>query len=89
MPCLARCRIAAGGSSPRAPAVRKQFPGLDLLPQLIASGSRLLAVAAAAYLGRYRGQSRIHTDSDLRVFLRPQTLNPLQAAQTDIECYVR
>ena len=56
------------------------------------SDSRLLTAAVAVYLGRYRGQSRIHTDSDLKVFLRwsaTQALDPLQAARTDIERYVR
>jgi len=33
-------------------------------------GELVLQVASAAYLGRYRGQTRIHTESDLRVFLR-------------------
>ncbi|WP_433788466.1 hypothetical protein [Actinoplanes sp. CA-252034] len=31
---------------------------------------RLMAAAVAAYLGRYRGQSRLHTDSHLKVFPR-------------------
>ncbi|MFC7532351.1 hypothetical protein [Actinoplanes sp. GCM10030250] len=56
------------------------------------SDSHLLTAAVAAYLGRYRGQSRIHTDSDLKVFLRwsaNQALDPLRAARTDIERYVR
>ena len=30
----------------------------------------LLRVAVAAFLAGYRGQSRIHTESDLNVFLR-------------------
>ncbi|GIF04735.1 tyrosine-type recombinase/integrase [Actinoplanes siamensis] len=53
---------------------------------------RLLAAAVAAYLGRYRGQSRTHTGSDLKVFLgwsADQPLDPLQAARVDIERYVR
>ncbi|SCL23129.1 Phage integrase, N-terminal SAM-like domain [Micromonospora rhizosphaerae] len=46
----------------------------------------------SAFLGRYRGQIRVHTDSDLRVFLRwctDQGLDPLAAARMDIERYVR
>ncbi|MFI5490701.1 site-specific integrase [Micromonospora echinaurantiaca] len=42
--------------------------------------------------GRYRGQTRVQADSDLRVFLRwctDQVLNPLAAARVDIERYVR
>ncbi|GLI02922.1 hypothetical protein Pa4123_82000 [Phytohabitans aurantiacus] len=49
-------------------------------------------MASAAYLGRYRGQTRIHTESDLRVFLRWCTameLDPLAAVRADIERYVR
>ena len=52
----------------------------------------LLRVAIAAYLARYQGQSRIHTDSDLRVYLRwcaDQRLDPLAARRVDVELYVR
>jgi site-specific recombinase XerD len=55
-------------------------------------GELVLAVASTAYLGRYRGQTRIHTESDLRVFLRWCTameLDPLTAVRADIERYVR
>jgi integrase/recombinase XerD len=46
----------------------------------------------SAYLGRYRGATRLHTESDLRVFLRwcvDQDLDPLNAGRADIERYVR
>jgi site-specific recombinase XerD len=46
----------------------------------------------AAYLGRYRGDSRFHTESDLRIFLTwctEQNLQPLSAVRADIERYVR
>jgi integrase/recombinase XerD len=52
----------------------------------------VLRAAVAAYLGRYRGQTRLHTNSDLRIFLRwcdDQGLEPLAAVRTDIERYVR
>src|SRR4051794_21387989 len=52
----------------------------------------VLRAAVAAYLGRYRGQTRLHTESDLRVFLRwcaDQDLDPLAAVRVDIERYVR
>jgi len=52
----------------------------------------VVRAAVAAFLGRYRGQSRVHTDSDLRVFLRwctEQNLDPLTALRVDIERYVR
>jgi site-specific recombinase XerD len=46
----------------------------------------------SAYLGRYRGASRLHTESDLRIFLTwcgGQQLDPLTAIRADIERYVR
>ena len=52
----------------------------------------VLRAAVVAYLGRYRGQTRIHTESDLRVFLRwcaDQGIDPLAAVRADIERYVR
>jgi hypothetical protein len=52
----------------------------------------VLRAAVAAYLGRYRGQTRLLTESDLRVFLRwctDQDLDPLAAVRVDIEQYVR
>jgi WD40 repeat protein len=44
----------------------------------------VLRAAVAAYLGRYRGESRLHTESDLRVFRRwcaDQDLDPLAAVR--------
>ncbi|TYC20312.1 tyrosine-type recombinase/integrase [Micromonospora sp. MP36] len=52
----------------------------------------VLRAAVSAFLGRYRGQTRVHTESDLRVFLRWCTdhgLDPLTAVRVDIERYVR
>lgn len=52
----------------------------------------VVRAAVSAFLGRYRGQTRVHTDSDLRVFLRwcaDHDLDPLAAARVDIERYVR
>lgn len=45
----------------------------------------------SAFLVRYRGQTRVHTESDLRIFLRWRTdhLDPLTAARADVERYVR
>jgi hypothetical protein len=59
----------------------------------VASSSELvLRAAVAAYLGRYRGLTRQHCESDLRVFLRwcsDQRLDPLTAVRVDVERYVR
>jgi integrase/recombinase XerD len=59
---------------------------------VVSSDQLVLRAAITAYLGRYRGQTRLHTDSDLRIFLRwcqIQDLEPLAAVRTDIERYVR
>jgi site-specific recombinase XerD len=46
----------------------------------------------SGYLGRYRGETRVHTESDLRVFLRwctDHNVEPLAAVRVDIERYLR
>jgi integrase/recombinase XerD len=51
-----------------------------------------LALAAVAHLSRYRGTSREHTESDLRVFLdwcNDRQLAPLTAQRHDLELYLR
>jgi site-specific recombinase XerD len=56
------------------------------------SDRRLLPAAVSAYLGRYRGESRMHTASDLNLFLRwcaDQSVDPLTATRVDVERYVR
>ncbi len=52
----------------------------------------MLRAAVSAYLGRYRGEPRLHTESDLHVFLRrctDQDLDPLTTVRSDIERYLR
>ena len=59
---------------------------------VITSDDRVLQAAAVAYLGRYRAQRRLHTGSDLRIFLTwcaDQGLGPLRVGRADIERYVR
>jgi integrase/recombinase XerD len=59
---------------------------------VITSDDRVLHAAVAAYLGRYRGQSRLHTGSDLKIFLAwcvDQGLEPLCVGRVDIEQHVR
>ena len=49
-------------------------------------------MAAAAYLARYKGISRAHTESDLRIFLSwcaERQVEPLAAGRVHIELYVR
>ena len=52
----------------------------------------VLQLAASAYLGRYTGTSRTHTESDLRLFFgwcADQHLTPLTVQRAQIERYVR
>ena len=52
----------------------------------------LLRVAIAAHLARYKGLSRVHTGSDLQVFLRWCTeheLEPLRVRRSDVELFAR
>ena len=52
----------------------------------------LLRLAVAAYLPRFKGQSRIHTESDLRGYLTwcvERRLDPLAASRPHVELYVR
>jgi integrase/recombinase XerD len=63
-------------------------PGLGVAPP----DHVVLRAAVSAYLGRYRGQTRLHTESDLRVFLRwcaDHGVDPLVAVRADVERYVR
>jgi integrase/recombinase XerD len=56
------------------------------------SDERVLRAAVAAYLGRYRGEFRVHTGSDLKVFLTWCTgsgLDPLSLGRVEVERYVR
>jgi site-specific recombinase XerD len=63
--------------------------------QLIVPGddaSATLRIAVAAYLARFKGQSRVHTDSDLRSFLtwcRRQDLDPMAARRPHVELFLR
>ena len=65
--------------------------GSVLLPVEV-SQSDQLAVAVAAYLARFTGQSRIHSGSDLRAYLDwclARGLDPLAARRPHIELYIR
>jgi integrase/recombinase XerD len=61
-------------------------------PGIASSDHIVLRAAAAAYLGRCRSETRAHTESDLRAFLRwcaDHGLDPLAAVRADVERYVR
>lgn len=63
--------------------------------QLIVRGdhaSATLRIAVAAYLARFKGQSRVHTESDLRSFVEwcgRQGLDPLAAQRPHVELFMR
>jgi hypothetical protein len=51
-----------------------------------------LRLAVAAYLARFKGSSRAHTDSDLRCYLTwcaERHLDPLAARRPHLELYIR
>ena len=51
-----------------------------------------LRLAVAAYLARFKGSSREHTESDLRCFLTwcaARDLDPLAARRPHLELYIR
>jgi integrase/recombinase XerD len=65
-------------------------------PTSLSSTSDALAdrvrLAAAAYLGRFKGSSREHTESDLRCYLTwcaERGLDPLAVRRADLELYIR
>jgi len=58
----------------------------------VVTTSRVLRIAVAAYLARFAGQSRIHTESDLRGYLvwcDQRGLDPLAANRPHVELYIR
>ncbi len=66
------------------------FPVSDRIA--VTDDERVLRAAVAAYLGRYRGESRVHTGCDLKVFLAwcsGEDLDPLALGRAEIERYVR
>ena len=62
-----------------------------LIPVLLPPNTDPLRLAVAAYLARFKGQSRIHTESDLRAFVTwcdERGLDPLAAQRPHVELYV-
>ena len=55
-------------------------------------GTTVCNLAVSAFLARYKGQSRIHSESDLNAFLRwceDSDLDPLTIRRVDLELYLR
>ena len=62
------------------------------ITQILPRQFRSVRMAAAAYLARFKGQSRVHSESDLRAYLywcTERGLDPLAATRPHIELYVR
>ena len=71
-------------------AMENSQPG-PAVSGVVVSTSQVRRLAAAAYLARFRGQSCIHTESDLRGYLNwceSHDLDPLAATRPHIELYV-
>jgi integrase/recombinase XerD len=63
-----------------------------LIPVVLPPVSDRLRRAVAAYLARFKGQSRVHTESDLRCYVtwcEERGLDPLAAQRPHVELYVR
>jgi site-specific recombinase XerD len=63
-----------------------------LVPIPLPPESDTLRRAVAAYLARFKGQSRVHTESDLRAHLnwcRSHSLDPLTAERPHLKLYIR
>src|SRR6266508_2151899 len=59
---------------------------------VVVVASPVLRLAIAAYLARFKGHSRVHTESDLRGYLRwceERQLDPFAAKRPHIELYLR
>src|SRR3954471_955573 len=59
---------------------------------VVVTTSPVLRLAVAAYLARFKGQSRVHTESDLRGFLTwcvDRELDPFTATRPHLELYLR
>jgi hypothetical protein len=71
--------------------MEKSQPG-PAVSGVVVTTSRVLRLAVAAYLARFKAQSRIHTESDLRGYLvwcELRALDPLSASRPHVELYVR
>lgn len=65
---------------------------LGAAPGAKAARGDVLRLATLAYLARYKGDSRMHTESDLRIYLTWCTerhLEPLAVRRAHVEMYVR
>lgn len=60
--------------------------------RVVVTASPVLRLAVAAYLARFKGQSRVHTESDFRGYLTwcvDRELDPFAVTRPHIELYLR
>ena len=66
--------------------------GPALSGTIVSTTPPMIRLAMAAYLARFKGQSRVHTESDLRGYLdwcQQRDLDPLAATRPHLELYLR
>jgi integrase len=66
--------------------------GMTTRGALSSSDDLVLRLASSAYLARFTGSSRVHTESDLRIYLTwcaDHQLAPLAMVRAEVERYVR
>lgn len=69
-----------------------QTVGPALSGTIVSTTPPMIRLAMAAYLARFKGQSRVHTESDLRGYLDwcgQRDLDPLAATRPHLELYLR
>ena len=84
-------RLTRGARGLGAGFMEHSEPGPAVSGVLVTT-SQVLRLAVAAYLARFKGQSRVHTESDLRAFLvwcELRGLDPLAARRPHVELYLR
>src|SRR6266699_3095912 len=85
-PCALGNRAHCRGMMRYNEPLHLSSPAADALP------ADRVRLAASAYLARFTGSSREHTESDLRCYLRwcaDRGLDPLAARRPDLEQYIR
>jgi integrase/recombinase XerD len=91
MPCSVPFGLRSEGMHAQSLGMRT-FIGLPSIPSRSPSFTDQLRLAVAAYLARFQGSSRYHTESYLRCYLAwcaERGLDPLTARRPHLELYIR
>jgi integrase/recombinase XerD len=81
-----------GGPGHEGPGCMENSSAGPAVSGALVHNPHVLRLAVAAYLARFKGQSRVHTESDLRGYLvwcELRGLDPLAATRPHIELYLR